>query len=384
MFEKTKALCDSFLELGIPGVDLMVCHRGQCILRYFNGVSDKKNQIPLTGKEKYNIYSCSKPITCVAAMQLWEKGLFQLDDLLSDYMPEFANMTVRQPDGTVKPAENPIRIHNLFEMTAGFNYDYKNEAFRQLHARTYGRCPTREFARTLATLPLDFEPGAQYQYSLAHDVLAALVEVLTGQLFHEYVKENIFDPLGMKDSSFLLPIEDYVGVAQLYRYDKVAEEVIVMDHGNVPLARLGSEHASGGGGCVSTVEDYMKFLEAIRVGDVILKKDTIRLMTTNRLSEAQKETFNAALKKLGFGYGLGMRTPNPEMGSYDFGWSGAAGAYMAVDTYRDVTIYFSMHVMSSPVHGKRRRVIATVLEELFGDQTAPDAATEAQLNVLPY
>ncbi|MBR4863294.1 MAG: beta-lactamase family protein [Oscillospiraceae bacterium] len=382
MFEKTKALCDSFLEVGIPGFDLMVCHEGKCVLRYFGGVSDKKNQIPITGKEKYNIYSCSKPITCVAVMQLWEKGLFQLDDLLSDYMPEFANMTVRQPDGTVKPAQNPIRIHNLFEMTAGFNYDYKTESFRQLHARTYGRCPTREFARTLATEPLDFEPGAQYQYSLCHDVLAALVEVLTGQLFHEYVKENIFDPLGMKDSDFLLPIEDYVGVAQLYRYDKVAEEVIVMDHGNVPLARIGSEHASGGGGCVSTVEDYMKFLEALRVGDVILKKDTIRLMRTNRLNEAQKATFN--LTKLGYGYGLGMRTPDPDNGIYDFGWSGAAGAYLAIDPYRDVTVYYSMHVMSSPVHSKRRRVIATVMEDLFSEKSGLDASLDAQLNALPY
>ena len=382
MFEKTKALCDSFLELGIPGFDLMVCHEGKCVLRYFKGVSDKKNGIPLTGKEKYNIFSCSKPITCVAAMQLWEKGLFRLEDKLSDSMPEFEHMTVLQPDGTVKPAENPIRIHNLFEMTAGFNYNYRTEDFRQLHARTYGRCPTREFARTLAQAPLDFEPGAQYQYSLAHDVLAALVEVITGKLFADYVRENIFEPLGMKDSDFLLPIEDYAGVAQLYRCAKDTGEIIAMDHGNVPTARLGSEHASGGGGCVSTVEDYMKFLEALRIGDVIIKKDTLRMMTTNRLNEAQKATCNVA--KLGYGYGLGMRTPVPENGIYDFGWSGAAGSYMAVDPVRNVTVYFSMHVLTSPVHSQRRRVIATVLEDLFAERSGLDASLDQQLNDLPY
>ena len=86
-------------------------------------------------------------------------------------------------------------------MTAGFNYNYRTEDFRQLHARTYGRCPTREFARTLAQAPLDFEPGAQYQYSLAHDVLAALVEVLSGQLFADYVKEHIFEKFYQGDPS---------------------------------------------------------------------------------------------------------------------------------------------------------------------------------------
>ena len=382
MFERTKALCDSFLELGIPGFDLMVCHKGECVLRYFKGVSDKKNGTPITGKEKYNVFSCSKPITCVAAMQLWEKGLFRLEDKLSDYLPEFENMTVRQEDGSVKPATNPIRIHNLFEMTAGFNYNYRTEAFRELHARTYGRCPTREFARTLATEPLDFEPGAQYQYSLGHDVLAALVEVIAEQPFQDYVKAHIFDPLGMEDSNFLLPIEDYVHVAQLYRCDRETGEILVMDHGNIPTSRLGTEHASGGGGCVSTVEDYMKFLEALRIGDVILKKDTIRMMTTNRLNEAQMQTCNVA--RLGYGYGLGMRAPTPEKGIYDFGWSGAAGSYMAVDPVRDVNVYFSMHVISSPVHSKRRRVIAAVLEDMFDEKSGLDASLDAQLNALPY
>ncbi len=382
MFKKTKALCDSFLEQGIPGFDLMVCHEGKCVLRYYNGVSDKKNQTPMTGKERYNIFSCSKPITCVAAMQLWEKGLFQLEDLLSDYMPEFATMTVRQSDGTIVPATNPIRIHNLFEMTAGFNYNYRTAGFQELHKRTHGRCPTREFARTLAAEPLDFEPGAQYQYSLCHDVLAALVEVISGEKFEDYVKAHIFDPLGMKDSDFLLPIEDYKHVVPLYRFDADANEAIVMDHGNVPSARLGTEHASGGAGCVSTVEDYMKFLEALRIGDIILKKETIRLMATNRLNEAQKQTCNVV--RLGYGYGLGMRTPVPENGIYDFGWSGAAGSYMAVDPVRNLTIYYSMHIMSSPVHSQRRRVIAAVMEDLFREKSGLDASLDAQLNALPY
>ena len=103
MFEKTKALCDSFLDLGVPGFDLMVCKDGQCVLRHTNGYSDLHNRIPMQGCELYNLYSCSKPITCTALMQLWEKGLFRLEDKLSDYMPEFAEMTVRTENGIERP-----------------------------------------------------------------------------------------------------------------------------------------------------------------------------------------------------------------------------------------------------------------------------------------
>ena len=122
MFEKLKRFCDSFLEMGVPGFDLVIYKDGECILRHMNGYSDLENKIKIDGKEKYNIYSCSKVITCTAALQLFEKGMFSLEDKLSDYMPEFKNMTVKTDDG-VKKAENSILIKHLFEMTAGFSYD---------------------------------------------------------------------------------------------------------------------------------------------------------------------------------------------------------------------------------------------------------------------
>lgn len=380
MFEKVKALCDSFLEKGIPGFDLMVCHKGECVLRYIGGYSDRHNKTPMKGDELYDIYSCSKPITCVAAMQLWEKGLFDLEDKLSDYMPEFAEMTVREEDGTVRPAKNPIRIKNLFEMTAGFNYNLQVPALQKLRADTQGRCPTREFARALASEPLDFEPGARYQYSLGHDVLAALVEVISGQEFSAYVKEHIFDPLGMTHSNFLLPLEDYRKVIPLYRGTGAEGEVIPHPLGNVPTYRIGIQHASGGAGCVSTVEDYMKFLEALRVGDKILKKETIRFMATNRLSEGQRGAFPLA----NYGYGLGMRVADEGSGHFDFGWGGAAGAYLAVDPVNDITLYYAQHVILSPVQAIRGKIYTQVLEELTGREAGQTGANEAELNKLTY
>ena len=360
MFEKTKAVCDSFLEMGIPGFDLMVCKDGQCVLRYMNGYSDRENKIPMKGDERYNIFSCSKPITCVAAMQLWEKGMFRLEDKLSDYMPEYAEMTVKTEQG-IRKAERPIRIHNLFEMTAGFSYVLNSPALMRLKKETDGRCPTREVARALAEEPLLFEPGERYHYSLGHDVLAALVEIWSGQPFATYVKEHIFDPLGMTQSEFLLPVEEYEQVAPLYRGMEDGS-IVLHPQGQQPVYRLGTEHASGGAGCVSTVEDYMKFLEALREGEQLIKRDTLRLMITPRLTSAQQDTFTLVTHS----YGLGMRVPIEGGRGFDFGWGGAAGAYLAVDLPNNFTMYYAQHVVNSPNHKKRALVYASVLEELTG------------------
>lgn len=204
MFERTKMFCDSFLEMGVPGFDLAVYKGGDCILRYMNGYSDIENKIKMQGNERCNIYSCSKVITCVAALQLWEKGLFSLEDKLSDYMPEFEEMMVKAESG-IKKAENPILLKHLFEMTAGFSYNTASPQILRCKEETNGKCSTRETMKYLAKEPLLFEPGDRWEYSLCHDVLAALVEAVSGEKFEDYVKKNIFDVLGMKNSTFMLP-----------------------------------------------------------------------------------------------------------------------------------------------------------------------------------
>lgn len=357
MFEKTKALCESFLEMGVPGFDLIVYQDGACILRYMGGYSDLEQKLPINGKEKYNIYSCSKPITVTAAMQLWEKGLFQLDDPLSKYMPEFAEMTVKTEDGIV-PAKNPILIKHLFEMTAGFSYNLRSPELVRLREETNGLCPTREVARALAKEPLLFEPGDQFLYSLCHDVLAALVEVLSGQPFAEYVREHIFEPLGMHDSDFLLPVERLEEISSLYMFRE--SEGVAVPWDKMPVYRIGTQHASGGAGCVSTVEDYIKFAEALRSGEKLLKRETIRLMATDRLTDHQKRTLTFNIKS----YGLGMRAPSKDAKRWDYGWGGAAGAYLSIDETNNVSIFYCQHLLASPNQGLRHQVYTTLLEEL--------------------
>ena len=357
MFEKTKALCDYFLEMGVPGFDLNVWKDGKCILRYWNGYSDAENRIPMRGDELYNIYSCSKPITCTAALQLWEKGLYSLEDPLYKYMPEFREMTVRTEDG-VRKTENPILIRHLFEMTAGFSYDGNSPMLQRAKAETQGRCQTRELMRYLAQEPLLFEPGAQWRYSLCHDVLAALVEVLSGQRFEDYVKEHIFDPLGMTRSTFMLPDSDLGKIAAQYSFVQGKRMRLGPE---IWGYKFGSEYASGGAGCISTVDDYIRFTEALRAGETLLKRDTVRLMATGRLSEAQNATYNKAATH---GYGLGVRTPKQPF--TDFGWGGAAGAYLAIDIPHGISIYHAQHMLHSPNHDLRNLVYEYVMAEYFG------------------
>ena len=355
MFEQLKRFCDSFLEAGLPGFDIAVYKSGNCLFRHINGYSNIENRIKMNGKERYNIYSCSKPITCTAALQLYEKGMFSLEDKLSDFMPEFSVMSVKTEKGTVK-AQNPILIKHLFEMTAGFSYNTASESLLRCRRETGGRCPTREAMKYLAEEPLLFEPGDRWEYSLCHDVLAALVEVLSGQKFEEYVKENIFDILDMPNSTFMLPESEIETITPQYRFEN-GKPVNVGKH--IVAYKLGGEYASGGAGAVSTVDDYIKFLEGLRTGKLI-KLDTLRLMTADRLTDRQKRTYwlNAT-----HGYGLGVKTPKAD--SHDFGWGGAANAYFAVDPENEISVYLGAHMLSSPTQGIRNMIFRYVYAELF-------------------
>ena len=362
MFEQTKALCQHFLNMGIPGFDLIVYKDGECVLRHMGGYADPENKIPMRGKEKYHVYSCSKLITCAAAMQLWEKGLFSLEDNLSDYLPAFAEMTVKTEDG-IRKAKKPIKILHLFQMTSGMNYNMHTPALEEYYSIPGNTCPTLETVNMFAQTPLEFEPGEAWKYSLAHDVLGALVEVLSGEKFENYVKAHIFDPLGMEHSTFLHPLEDWEGFARQYMYDA---ETRCFSPAWRYWNHLGKDFAGGGGGCISTVEDFIKFLEAMRIGDVILKKETIALMATDHLTEQQRATYVKGSQSVG--YGLGMRTPRMDPSCTEFGWGGAAGAYASVDPVNNVTFYYAQHVLKSPNRHLRPWLYRTIRADLLGEK----------------
>lgn len=358
MFEKLDAELKKYVEAGIPGNDVIVYHNGREVHRFMYGFSDAENKIPINGKEKYNIYSCTKPITCTAAMQLVEKGKIKLDDRLCDYIPSFGHMSVIAENGLTE-AKNKIMLKHLFTMTAGLSYDASSPQLREAREKTGGKCPTVETVNYIAKMPLLFEPGERWEYGFCHDVLAAVIEIVSGKKFGTYVRENIFEPLGMENSTLLLPDSDIDSLAEQYIF---RDGVRINCGKNIQNLKLGSEYESGGAGCISTVEDYIKFLEALREGDVILSSESIEKMSENVLAPCQKSAywFND------YGYGLGVRCPDGKNDRSDFGWDGMAGSYLAVDRKNKITIFYAQHAICSPVQKIRSNTYMITRKEIAG------------------
>lgn len=350
-FEKLERALDRLIgEWNTPGVDCIVCCENKQIFRYCNGKRDNERNIDIDGTELYPIFSMTKMITCVAALQLFEKGCYSMNDPLSKYIKEFEKMKLTGGGY----AKNPITIKHLFTMSAGLNYNLYADGIKR--ARSEGRISTREIVKALSETELSFEPGTFFEYSLCHDVLGAVIEIWSGMSLGEYMKKNIFEPLGMKDTFFRLPkdTERLSRIPQMYTYQEDGSLKIS------PLEcpyNLSDEYESGGAGLVSSAEDYALFLDAVanggrgRSGNQILNPSSIELMRTNHLNEKQLSYFSGELRK-GYGYGLGVRTHLfPEKSGSkspvgEFGWDGAAGAFALVDPERKLSLtYFQQALL---------------------------------------
>ncbi|MGI6496170.1 MAG: serine hydrolase domain-containing protein [Kiritimatiellia bacterium] len=360
------ALLDSFVPMGIPGFDCAIARDGEVVYRRFDGLSDREAGTPMNGRERYNVYSCSKPLTCAAALALRQSGAFRLDDPLADYLPEYASMNVLR-DGKLVPAQNRITIRHLFTMTAGFTYDTQSPGMAQCFDDTDGACPTREVARYLAREPLSFEPGTNWQYGLGHDVLAALVEVVSGMPFDDYVRKTICRPLGMEHTTYLLPMSEFNSLAAQYAVSYYTPGIVRVGkaHMNHDISRhscrIGALHASGGGGCATTVDDMMRFAIALCESEDILSRETIREMATDQLAGPQR----AAYWNKDYGYGLGVRCPRAgDSSRKDFGWDGAAGAYFFVDREEHLCGFFAEHVLNPPNAAQTNTICETVRRDL--------------------
>ena len=365
-FQRLTELLDHFLTLGIPCTDCAVYLRGAPVFRHYNGCSDIEAGTPLAPDALWQIFSVSKVVTCTAALQLYERGAFLLDDPLSAYLPEFREMCVRESDGTLRPARNPILIQDLFTMSGGFTYNLGSDNMRAGVAATDGRAPTREMMKYLARDPLIFDPGTGWEYSLCHDVLGALVEVLSGQTLDAFIQDHICAPLGLKDLTFHPTPEQLTRLVPVYDYDWDARAV--RPCAGMHLA-IGPEYESGGGGLYASTADCAAFGAAL-AGGKLLSRRTVDLMRANRLSTSQLAQFRRsrepgirkANERLGYGYGLGVRTMlDPAEGGSngpagEFGWGGALGAYLLLDAENDLALYYSQSTMRPPAEYTRSRL----------------------------
>ena len=225
-FDNMKKFMDRLTSWRIPGNCISVCIDNKEVFKYQSGYEDIENRVKMSSDKLFNVFSCSKLITVVAALQLYEKGYYLLDDPLYEYIPEYKTMYIKDEKGNEKKACNNITLRHLFTMTSGIGYDIKSPSIQKAYEMTAGKMQTLTVAKYIADEPLSFEPGANWLYGLNHDILAAVVEVISGKRFSDYVKENIFIPIEMNDSYY--HNEAIIDrVAQLYKYENSDETDLV-------------------------------------------------------------------------------------------------------------------------------------------------------------
>jgi len=375
-FQALASYLDRLTDWRIPWAEVVVVHRNETVFRYRAGFADLEQKLPIGEGRIINLYSMTKILTCVAALQLVEKGRMLLNDPLSAYLPEYADMTVRtaRPDGgfELERATRPISVRDLFTMTAGFSYDFAAPSIREAAERTGGRLPTREFAAALAKEPLLFEPGTRWNYSLCHDVLAALVEAVDGRRFATYVREEITGPLGMDDTGFDLSEEQRGRLVPQYEYNDELGRAVRKDGNGY---RVGTEFDSGGAGLLSTVSDYVLFLNALTnrgtspEGVRLLSPASVDLMRTDHLTDGTRGDYHWE-QLAGYGYGLGVRThiSKARSGSLsrlgEFGWSGAAGCLAVIDPEAELTVMYAQHLLNNQepyVHPRLKNIVYAAL-----------------------
>lgn len=187
-FSRLDEFLDSIAGTLVPSNDCIVFKDHLPIHRHMCGYINNEEKLAPSGNELYFMYSSSKPVTCAAALILLERGCFSLDDEVSKYLPEFGEMRVRMPDGSLAPVKSPLLIRHLFTMTSGINYDLSPKPIYDAIAETGGHCPTRRMVKAIAERALVFHPGTKWMYGLSHDVLGAVVEVISGVRFADFVK----------------------------------------------------------------------------------------------------------------------------------------------------------------------------------------------------
>ena len=369
--DRITAMSQRYVDEGkLAGVITMVARKGKLV--HFEAVGQKgaDDPRPLKKDDLFRIYSMSKPITAAAAMQLYEQGKFQLSDPVHKFVPELKALKVLSDDGTMVPVETPMTMHQLLTHTTGLSYGFdpandQVDTFYQ-NANIWKTKDLDEFATVVAQLPLKFEPGSKWHYSIAVDITGLVIQRLSGMPFDQYLSEHIFQPLDMEDTFFQVPEDKASRFLPNHNWDAK----------NKKLATLGTQQDSamsnyssvslysGGGGLVSSAMDYMRFAEAMRNGGIlngqrILSEKTVNYMARNHLAAnisasglGESPSGTAEARGFGFGLGFGVVTNavnHGVMGSDgEFNWGGAAGTVFWIDPVEEIVVVGMIQLMGSP------------------------------------
>ncbi|MBR1586059.1 MAG: beta-lactamase family protein [Clostridia bacterium] len=344
-FARLTAYLESLRKENVPQCDLTVWVDHQQVYRHFTG--------GLTGRETYWLHSATKVATATAALQLVEGGKLRLSDPVMDYLPAFGHLTVAENDAP-RPAKTVMTVEHLLAMQGGMDYDFEAPAVRRVMAEHHGDATTRQIAQAYAEKPLAFNPGRGFRYSLCHDVLGAVMEAAAGKPLSQLMQEQVFSPLGIEDLTF------HPTKAQL---DRLAPYFTIDEAGSLrPLPQGLNEvcsmprYESAGGGLMGSVDSYILLADALANGGVgkngrqILSPAAIDDMRRDRQTGPAKEDFKRVRHKKGYGYGLGVRTLIDPASSRsplgEFGWDGAAGAWVMMDPDHRIAAFYAQHVFN--------------------------------------
>lgn len=355
-FPRIDALVDSLMEkYGVRGAEVLVYADHKLAYRRSVGHSDAAGTRPVSPDDMYIVYSMSKVFTNTAVARLLERGLLSLDDEVRKFLPEFGSMQVKEGDG-VRPAQRQITIRDLMTMTAGLTYDLDTPPIKaQLEKDPHST--TRDMMPAIAAQPLLFEPSTHYNYSLCHDVLGAVIEVVTGKTFAQYMQDEIFDPLGMDGITFHPTEAQKARLTAQYVYDEPNRTCIEVP--TTCLYNFGSDrYDSGGAGIHATADACMRFASVLAEGGtaengyVLLKKETIDMMRAGNYHCPEAEAdFHKDPRWAGYSYSLGVRAmmSPAENGLHtprgEYGWDGAANAYMSIHPDCGVAIIFAVQIL---------------------------------------
>jgi len=370
--ERIRPIMQGYVEQKkIAGLSTMISRKGKVVYFEQVGLLDKESKKSMADDTIFRIYSMTKPIICVALMTLYEQGRFELADPVAKFIPAFADLKVLEcyEKGEAKEADLlcPLTIQSLLTHTSGLTYDFLEdspvgELYRQTGLLTNADRTLEELVHELTRLPLAFQPDSRWHYCLGHDVAARLIEIISGQVLEQFLKENIFDPLGMVDTGFSVAPEEQHRIATMYGLpDLCAPEMTMsklieawssgfnerIDVSATYPASKSVAFARGGHGLFSTSWDYLRFSQMLLnqgelAGVRILANKTVKLMHMNYLPTDLLPYGVADPPAYGYGFGLGSRVlmnvaESEKLGSVgEYGWGGAAKTYYWIDPQEEI------------------------------------------------
>ena len=376
---------ERYIEAGkIAGALTLVARGGRVAYCEPLGYLEIERRRPVTRDAIFRIYSMTKPITSVGLMMLYEQGKLQLDDPVHRFIPSWKNLQAfvsgNHPNFATAPVARPMTVRDLLSHTSGLTYGFMERtnvdaAYRRLGVADRARpgYTLRTMVETLAHLPLEFPPGTRWNYSVSTDVVGHLIEVISGQPLDAYLRESILEPLGMRDTGFVIEEEQIPRFAANYQRQDDGTLKLIDDPEQSEYREC--SFFSGGGGLVSTAPDYFRFTAMLRNrgeldGVRLLGRKTVELMTTNHLPGGQDLTQLAQAGMFtetayaGVGFGLGFSVMQSPARAHilgtpgEYAWGGAASTAFWIDPAEDLIVIFMTQLMPSSSYPLRRELRA--------------------------